>query len=107
MLTGATRRSALSLTGTSGPKWPMLKVQRALRLRQGIRHARISEGMCQLQHLREAKKILVPQQVEFLSVPGGTSCLLPDDAGRGSERRCATGVFQMLRAVSATTPKHG
>jgi hypothetical protein len=104
---GATRRSALSLTSDSGREWPMPGVQRALRLRQGIRHARISEDMCQLQHLREAKKILVTQQVEFLSGVRRTSCLLPDDTGCGSERRCATGVFRTFPAVSATTPKHG
>ena len=107
MLTGATRRSALSLTGISDREWPMLEVQRALRLRQGIRHARITEDMCQLQHLREAKKILVTQQVEFLSGVRRTCCLRPDDIGCGSERRCATGVFRTFPAVSATTPKHG
>jgi hypothetical protein len=43
----------------SGQDWPMLGVQGHLPLRQGIRHARITEDLCQLQHLREPKKILV------------------------------------------------
>lgn len=77
-----------------------------LPLRQGIRHARITAELCQLQHLREAKTILVTQQVDFLSVPDLTSCLLADDIRCRPERRCERRVFRRRSGVSATTPKH-